>query len=323
MNKIIDKIINKIVVIAIGGNALTSDTGESDLESQAQAAVRTAVHIVDVVQNGYKVVLTHGNGPQVGFILRRSELAKESVPIVPMDYATADTQGAIGFMFQRAIDNEFKRRGLSGLAQALVTQLIVAKDDPAFLNPTKPIGAHMDEATAKQLAQENGWHIMEDAGRGWRRCVPSPAPQAIVEIDSILQLLARDMVVIAAGGGGIPVIERIDHTLKGVEAVIDKDLSSCLLAKQLHAEKFVLVTAVKNVAINFGSPHQIELRTVTLNKIKQYQTEGHFPEGSMAPKIAAVVDFVESTGQDAIITDIENLAEALQGKAGTIIKKVL
>lgn len=312
--------LDKIVVIAVGGNALASEEGQTDLESQAQAAVRTATHIVDVALQGYKVVLTHGNGPQVGFILRRSELAKEAVPIVPMDYATADTQGAIGFMFQRAIDNEFRRRGIQQTAQALVTQVIVDQKDSAFSNPTKPIGSYMDEAKAKQLAAENNWHIMEDAGRGWRRCVPSPKPQSVVEIDAILQLLASNMVVIAAGGGGIPVIERADRTLKGVEAVIDKDLSSCLLAKQLHAEKFIVATAVEKVAINFGKPNQASLATVSAAQMTQYAEEGHFPAGSMGPKVAAVVDFVVATQQTALITDIAHLAAALKGEAGTHVK---
>ncbi len=320
MNTNTVKGLDKIVVIAVGGNALASEDGQTDLESQAQAAVRTAPHIVDVALQGYKVVLTHGNGPQVGFILRRSELAKDAVPIVPMDYATADTQGAIGFMFQRAIDNEFRRRGIKQTAQALVTQVIVDQKDSAFANPTKPIGSYMDEAKAKQLAAENNWHIMEDAGRGWRRCVPSPKPQAVVEIDAILQLLASNMVVIAAGGGGIPVIERADQTLKGVEAVIDKDLSSCLLAKQLRAEKFIVATAVEKVAINFGKPNQEVLGEVSAAQMTQYAAEGHFPAGSMGPKVASVIDFVIATEQTALITDIAHLAAALKGEAGTHVK---
>ncbi len=309
-----------IVVIAVGGNALAAEDGRTDLESQAQAAVRTASHIVDVVAAGFKVVLTHGNGPQVGFILRRSELAKDSVPIVPMDYATADTQGAIGFMFQRAIDNEFIRRGMhQHHAQTLVTQVIVDQNDPAFSQPTKPIGTYMDQATANILAKENQWHIMEDAGRGWRRCVASPTPQSIVEIAAIEHLLAANQVVIAAGGGGIPVVRRADNTLKGVEAVIDKDLSSCLLAKQLKAQRLIIATAVEKVAIHFGTPQQQALDCVSLTQMQHYQDQGHFPAGSMGPKIAAIIDFVGNTQQHALVTDIAHLALALKGQAGTEI----
>lgn len=321
MTNISNKIIsNKIVVIAIGGNALATDDGCNDAQSQSVAAVKTAAHIVDAVKAGFKVILTHGNGPQVGFILERSELAKASVPVVPMDYATADTQGSIGYMFQRALHNEFVRRGmLSHQAQSIVTQVIVNPKDPAFLKPSKPIGGYMNKILAQQLAHENNWQVMEDAGRGWRRCVPSPKPQEIVEIEVIKELLETNTVIIAAGGGGIPVMKNADGTLQGVEAVIDKDLSSCLLAKQLHAEKFVVVTAVEKVAIFFGTPKQAQLGQVSVAKIKQYNEEGHFPAGSMGPKIAAVIDFVESTRRTAIITDIANLADALQGAAGTII----
>jgi len=309
-----------IAVIAVGGNALAPEGGGTSLHDQASAAARAASHIVDVAAQGWRIVLTHGNGPQVGYILRRSELAMNEVPPVPMDYATADTQGAIGDMFQRSLYNELHRRGLSTHVATVVTQVVVDAGDPAFQNPAKPIGSIMDAATAQQLAQANGWSIMEEPGRGWRRCVASPRPQTVVEIDTIRALLDQNHIVIACGGGGIPVTREADGTLCNREAVIDKDLASALLARQLQAQRLLIVTAVPKVAIHFGKPEQRWLDRLTVAEAEQLMGEGHFGKGSMGPKVEAVLDYVnQSAHGEGVITDILNMGEALAGGGGTRI----
>ena len=268
---------------------------------------------------GWNVVITHGSGPQVGFILRRSEIALGEVPPVPMDYAAADLQGAIGYMFQRALRNEFKRRALNRSAIAVVTQVLVDRNDPAFADPAKPIGSHMDEQTARRRAAELGWTVREDAGRGWRRVVPSPPPLGIVEIDEIEHLVTAGYVVIACGGGGIPVFQGADGDLYGLEAVIDKDLASSMLARELNADLLVISTSVARVAINFGQPDQRWLERLTRSEAERYLAEGHFAEGSMAPKIRAIVAFLERPGRRGLITDPANIGRALDGQAGTMI----
>jgi len=271
-------------------------------------------------RHGWTVVLTHGNGPQVGFILRRSGLAKGVVPEVPVDYADADTQGAIGYMFQRSLYNEFLWRGLQRRVVTLVTQVLVDPDDPAFKAPAKPIGGYMDEATAHSLAAELGWTVREDAGRGWRRVVASPQPRRILELDAIRSLIAHGYIVVACGGGGIPVREDEHGALHGVEAVIDKDIASSLLARDLHAELFVISTAVEKVAIHFNQPDQRWLDRVTVAELRRYVAEEHFAGGSMGPKIEAVLSFLEGRpGGRAIITDAPNLGRALTGATGTHI----
>ena len=264
------------------------------------------------------VILTHGNGPQVGFILRRSGIAKGEVPEVPVDYADADTQGAIGYMFQRALYNEFRRRGLKRKVVAVVTQVLVDRDDPALANPTKPIGAHMDQEVAQSLAGKFGWVVKEDAGRGWRRVVGSPKPKRIIELDIIASLVEHGHIVIACGGGGIPVVEDAQGNLEGLEAVIDKDFASALLAHDLNADLFVVSTGVEKVAIHFNQPQQRWLDRITLTEAKRYLEEGHFPKGSMGPKIEAIASFLEPGGERrAIITDPPNLGRALSGATGT------
>jgi carbamate kinase len=272
-----------------------------------------------MVAAGWNVVITHGSGPQVGFILRRSEIALGEVPPVPMDYAAADLQGAIGYMFQRALRNEFKRRGLQRSAIAVVTQVLVDRNDPAFADPAKPIGSHMDEPTARRRATELGWIVREDAGRGWRRVVPSPLPQGIVEIDEIEHLVTAGHVVIACGGGGIPVCQGDDGDLHGVEAVIDKDLASSMLARELNADLLVISTSVARVAINFGRPDQRWLERLTRAEAEAYLAEGHFAEGSMAPKIRAIIAYLERPGRRGLITDPPNIGRALDGQAGTVL----
>lgn len=309
-----------IAVIAVGGNALAPEGSGTSLANQAENAARTAQYMVDVATQGWRVVLTHGNGPQVGYILRRSEMAMAEVPPVPMDYATADTQGAIGVMFQRSIYNEFKRRNIEMQVATVVTQVVVDENDPGFLAPSKPIGSIMDEATARHFAQINGWNIMAESAGGWRRCVASPKPQAVIEIDTIQHLLNQNHIVIACGGGGIPVVRHADGTLSNREAVIDKDLASALLAGQLGARRLLIATAVPKVAINFGRPNEQWLSHLSIDEAERYLQEGHFGKGSMAPKIEAVLDYLRSVPSgEGIVTDIPNMGSAFAHEAGTRI----
>lgn len=306
-------------VVAIGGNALIVDAQHQSIPDQVKAATTTSHYVADMVEAGWTVVLTHGNGPQVGFILRRSGIAKGMVPEVPVDYADADTQGAIGYMFQRALFNEFQRRKLKRKVVAVVTQVRVDPGDPAFRHPTKPIGAHMAEDVAKSLANDLGWIVTEDAGRGWRRVVPSPKPQEIIERDIIEALIDLGYIVIACGGGGIPVLRDAQGDLQGLEAVIDKDFASSLLARDLGAELFVVSTGVEKVAVDFGKPTQRWLERITLAEARKFLAEGQFPNGSMGPKIEAIVSFLEGGGTRALVTDPPNLGRALSGATGTHI----
>jgi carbamate kinase len=312
----------KTAIVAVGGNSMIIDDRHQSIPDQYKAAAISSLYVADMVEAGVTVVLTHGNGPQVGFILRRSGIAKGLVPEVPVDYADADTQGAIGYMFQRALHNEFKRRGLKRQVVAVVTQVVVDRDDPALGDPTKPIGDYMDQDTAMSLASQLGWTVKEDAGRGWRRVVGSPKPKRIVELDIIASLVAQGHIVIACGGGGIPVVEDADGTLQGIEAVIDKDFASALLASDLEAGLFVVSTGVEKVAINFNRPDQRWLDKLTLADAKRFLEEGQFPRGSMGPKIEAIANFLVAGGERrAIITNPPNLGRALAGHTGTHIMK--
>jgi carbamate kinase len=310
----------RTAVVAVGGNSLIVDDQHQSIPDQVKAAATTSHYVADMVEAGWTVVLTHGNGPQVGFILRRSGIAKGMVPEVPVDYADADTQGAIGYMFQRALYNEFQRRKLKRKVVAVVTQVLVDPGDPAFRNPTKPIGAHMTEDVAKSLANDLGWIVQEDAGRGWRRVVASPRPQRIVERDIIEALIDLGYIVIACGGGGIPVLRDAQGDLQGLEAVIDKDFASSLLARDLGAELFVVSTGVEKVAVDFGKPTQRWLERITLAEARKYLAEGQFPKGSMGPKIEAIIAFLEGGGTRALITNPPNLGRALSGATGTHIE---
>lgn len=300
---------NKTAVVAVGGNSLILDKDRESIPDQYQAAATSMRYIAEMIMAGWKVVITHGNGPQVGFILRRSEIALKEVPPVPMDYAGADTQGAIGYMFQRALHNEFKERQINKPVVSIVTQVLVDRDDPAFSDPSKPIGSFMEEQTARQYAAEQGWTVKEDAGRGWRRVVPSPLPKVIVELDAIKTLI----------GAGFVVIEDTEGKLHGVEAVIDKDLAANLLAQGLGADLFLISTGVEKVAINFNKPNQKWLDRLTFSEARQYYEEGHFAAGSMGPKIKAILNFMERGGQQALITDPPNIGRALAGETGTLI----
>ena len=306
-----------LAVVAIGGNALIRDRGHESIPNQYDMVCALAEDIAGMIETGWKVVVTHGNGPQVGFILRRSELSIAEVPPVPMDYAGADIQGAVGYMFLKALRNAFKRRRIRREPACVVTQTLVDRNDPAFANPTKPIGSHMDEARAKQLAKKYHWTVREDAGRGWRRVVPSPRPRAILETRAIKALAAEGYVVVACGGGGIPVIEDETGDLRGVEAVIDKDLASSLLARSMEADILVLPTGVEKVALDFGKPTQRWLDRMTLAEARRHQADDQFDPGSMGPKIAALVDFVGGGGRMGLITNPPNLSRALRGETGT------
>ena len=313
---------NKLAVVAIGGNALIKDDKRVTVEDQEIALRETAVHLADMIEAGWDLAIGHGNGPQVGFILRRSEIAAkvEGMHEVPLDVCGADSQGAIGYELQQALRNEFFKRGINKKACTIVTQVLVDKEDAAFKKPTKPIGSFMDEAEAKRRETEMGWSVVEDAGRGWRRVVASPMPKEIVELDAVKTLLSAGQVVITVGGGGIPVIDRGDGELVGTAAVIDKDFASSLLASSINAEIFIVATAVEKVAINFGKPDQQWLDKMTRAEAQAYLDEGkHFAKGSMAPKVQAAIRYLENGGGAAIITNPENIGRALKGETGTWI----
>lgn len=314
----------KLAVIAIGGNSLIMDETHKTVEDQYNAAKETTYHIADIVEQGWDVAIGHGNGPQVGFILRRSEIAAkvEGMHEVPLDVCGADTQGAIGYALQQNLQNELYQRGIKKKVVTVITQVLVDQDDPAFQKPSKPIGGFMDEAEAKRRQGQQGWSVVEDAGRGWRRVVASPMPKEIVELETVETLLERGIITITVGGGGIPVIDPGDGNYRGIAAVIDKDYASSLLAQKINAELFIISTAVEKVAIHFGKPDQKWLDKMTLEEAKQYLAEGtHFAKGSMAPKIQAIIWFLENGGKQALITNPENIGRAIRGETGTWIVK--
>lgn len=309
--------IEKLAIVAIGGNSLIEDPKNPGIARQWDAARKTCEHIANMIVNGWHVVVTHGNGPQVGYILRRGEIAsKEGVHDVPLDLIVADTQGSIGYMLQQGLDDALRRRGFNRTCATVITQVRVDADDPAFQKPTKPIGGFMSEAEARKFEAE-GWSVMEDSGRGWRRIVASPIPRGIVEINAIQALMLSGYTVIACGGGGIPVVRQPDGSLRGVYSVIDKDRCSALLALTLRADLLMISTGVEKVALNFGKPDQRELDRLGLEDAKRYLSEGHFGVGSMLPKVEAAIDFVQNGGPRAIITDPFHLEAALNGEAGT------
>ena len=308
-----------LVVIAIGGNSLIKDREHMSVLDQYRAVGETSRHIAPIVNKGYRVVVTHGNGPQVGFILLRSELARDVIHQVPLANCVADTQGAIGLQIAQSLRNDFLLKGLDKQVVAIVTQVVVDPDDPSFGEPSKPIGPFMGETEARQHAQEDGWAIAEDVGRGWRRVVPSPRPLEIIELETIRDLLGRGTLVVAAGGGGIPVVYKPDGTLRPRPAVIDKDASSCLLASELGASIFVISTDVDKVALNFGTPQQIEIDHMNIAECQQYLEEGHFAAGSMQPKIESAIKFLEQGGEEVIISQPHNLQADLQNVYGTHI----
>ncbi len=311
----------KVAVVAIGGNSLIRDPKNVTVEDQYLAAKETTFHIADMIEAGWDVAIGHGNGPQVGFILRRSEIAAkvEGMHEVPLDVCGADSQGAIGYALQQTLQNELFKRKIKKPVATVITQVLVDRDDTAFKNPTKPIGGFMEEADAKKRASDLGWAVVEDSGRGWRRVVASPIPQEVVELESVEALISAGVVVITVGGGGIPVINE-DGDYKGTAAVIDKDYASSLLARNIKADLFLISTAVEKVALNYGKPDQKWLDKITLADAKKYLAEGiHFAKGSMAPKMQAIIWFLEAGGKEAIITNPENIGRALKGETGTYI----
>jgi len=313
----------QVAVVAIGGNSLIKDNKNVTVESQYEAAKETTYHIADMMEAGWDVAIGHGNGPQVGFILRRSEIAHKTAGMheVPLDVCGADSQGAIGYALQQTLQNELYRRGIKKPVATVITQVLVDKNDKAFVNPTKPIGGFMDEAEAKQKEKELGWNVVEDAGRGWRRVVDSPIPQEVVELDAVKDLIEAGVIVITVGGGGIPVVDAGNRQLVGTAAVIDKDYASSLLAREIKADLFLISTAVEKVSLDFGKPNQRQVDHMTLSEVKQYLAEGtHFAKGSMAPKIQAIIWYLEAGGKKAIVTNPENIGRALRGETGTVIE---
>ncbi len=312
---------NRIAVVAVGGNALIKDSNHISAADQYAALRETCEHIVRLISAGWHVAIGHGNGPQVGFALRRSELAASELPEEPLDVCGASTQGWIGYFLQQNLCNSLRAVGSDRYPVSVITQVEVDPADPAFQNPSKPIGAFMDRELAMRRRAE-GWAVMEDAGRGWRRVVPSPMPRRIVEQATIAALIASGAVVIAAGGGGIPVVRDDSGALRGVAAVIDKDLASAFLANTIGAELFVISTGVEKVALNYGKPGQVWLDQLTLEQARRYLDEGvHFARGSMAPKIQAAIRYLEHGGAHAVITNTENIQRALAGETGTHITR--
>jgi carbamate kinase len=307
----------KTLVIAIGGNSLITNAQHMSVPDQYAAIVKTAHHITDLLEHRHRIVITHGNGPQVGFILLRSEHSRGLLHQVPLDSIVADTQGALGYQIQQALENEFRRRRLKKSVVTLVTQTLVNRDDAAFASPGKPIGEFYTREQAEERMRVEKWTMIEDAGRGWRRVVASPIPVRIVESGVVGHLVKEGYVVIAAGGGGIPVVADENGILRGVAAVIDKDLASAVLAREIGADMLVISTAVEKVCLNYGTPAERALDSMTVAEARRYMAEGHFKPGSMLPKIEACIQFVTNSGGEALITCPEALAAALDGRTGT------
>ena len=314
---------SKLTVIAIGGNSLIDPALPPSIENQFAVAARAMVHIADYIEAGQwkdRIVLTHGNGPQVGFMALRTELTRDKLHEVPLDSIVADTQGSLGYMIQRALREELRRRGLSPTVVSLVTEIEVDPHDHAFEEPTKPIGQFYTEEEAQHLQAQRGWRMIDDAHRGWRRVVPSPAPVRIVQLDSIIKLTDWGSIVVACGGGGIPVVRSDNGVISGIEGVIDKDRASALLGVRMGAERLIITTAIDGVYRDFLTGHPKLLRDVTLDEINALADEGQFPAGSMGPKTKAADRFLRHGGEEVIICSPEQIVDAWQGKAGTRIR---
>jgi len=310
----------KLAVIAIGGNAVNRPGEVPNAENMLKNISETASYLADMIEKDYDIVITHGNGPQVGNILIQQDIAKDKVPPFPMDVNGAMTQGYLGYMIIKSLKNILVERGIEKEIASVVTQIVVDEKDEGFKNPSKPVGPFYTEKEGKQLQEEKSWDFKEDSGRGWRRVVPSPIPLEVIEKKVIQKLVDEDFLVVAGGGGGIPVIKK-DGKIIGVEAVIDKDRASALIAKDLNADEFIILTAVEKVALNFGKENQKDLDELTVEEAEKYMSEGHFAKGSMLPKIEACLSFVKESGKPALITDMQKLTEALEGKTGTKIVK--
>jgi len=307
----------KTVVLAVGGNALLRPGDRGTAEEQMLRARETAENIYPLFEK-FKIVITHGNGPQVGAILLQNENSKDIVPSMPLDICGAMSQGEIGYMLEQSFQNVLEEKGIEKSIVTLLTRVIVDENDPAFENPSKPIGPFYTREEAEKLAKEKGWRVIEDSGRGWRRVVPSPMPLEIVEKDAIRNLIDAGFVAIAVGGGGIPVVKR-GNRLVGVEGVIDKDLASAVLARDIRADRLIILTSVDRVYLNFGTPEQRGVERMSVDEARKYLEEGHFKKGSMYPKILASILYLESGGKEVLITSPEKVQEALEGKAGTWI----
>jgi carbamate kinase len=306
-----------VAILAMGGHAFIAKGEKGTISDHERNAARIATQVLELTRRGYSLVVTHGNGPQVGFRLLQTELARKDVPAMPLDVLVADTEGQLGYILQQAFLNDLRRRGEKTYVVTVITQVLVDSDDPAMQNPTKPIGPFYSEEEAQRRAAELNWKVIDDAGRGWRRVVPSPQPRKVIQRDMIREAAHQGHIVIACGGGGIPVKKLETQDYEGVEAVIDKDLTSALLASQIGAELFIILTDVDKVYLNYRKPNQIGLDAVTIQLLEQYIVEGHFPAGSMGPKMEAVRLFLSHGGRRAIITDPDHLYDALEGKAGT------
>ncbi len=307
----------KRLVVALGGNAILRSTEKGTIEEQLRNVMETSRHLTDMITKWYQVVITHGNGPQVGNILIQNEAAKDKVPAMPLDVCGAESQGLIGYMIQHSLGAELARLGKPRTVTALVTQVVVDEKDPAFKHPTKPVGPFYEQEYAEKRMKTQGEYWVEQKGKGWRRVVPSPEPKEIVEKEAIRNLIDSGIVVIACGGGGIPVVHLGEGRLKGIEAVIDKDLAAQCLARDIGADILLILTDVESAMVRFGQSDQSSLREVSIAELRRYQKEGHFPDGSMGPKVEAAIRFVEGGGKTAIITSLSRAHEALKGKVGT------
>jgi carbamate kinase len=309
------------MVIALGGNSIIPAGKQGTIEEQIELTNATMEHVADIIREGHLVVLTHGNGPVVGNIFLRSEMAKEIIPPMPLDVCGADSEGGIGYMLQQSLQNKLRQMGVEKDVITIITQVVVDADDPAFDNPTKPIGPFYTSEEAGYIAKAKGWTIIEDSGRGYRRVVPSPRPREIVEFKAIKHAIDSGAIVIAVGGGGVPVVRDDEGNLHGVEAVIDKDRASSVLAGQIGADVLFLLTQVEKVALDFGKPGQSDLDTLRVDEARKHLDDGQFPPGSMGPKVESAIAFLEAGGEEAVITRPELLAEALKGRRCTRITK--
>jgi len=312
---------NKTVLVALGGNVLIREDEKGTAEEQWRHGEEVCRDLFPLIKQGYNLVITHGNGPQAGNALIRNEMTSSLLPVMPLDICVADTEGEMGYLLQQALLNELRRNELRRFVVTMITQVIVNKDDPAFDNPTKPIGPFFTRQEADELARQRGWKMIEDSKRGYRRVVPSPKPTRIIQRDMIRLLAEEGHIVIACGGGGIPIIKGKNDDYEGVEAVVDKDRASAILARNINAEIFIILTRVPKVSLNFGKPDQKDLDRLSIANAKKYFAEGHFAPGSMGPKIESCIDFLTDGGQKAIITDPQHLEQALEGRHGTTMTK--
>lgn len=307
-----------LVLVAMGGHAFMQGTESGSIDDHVRSADQICEYLMSLVERGFHMVVTHGNGPQVGNLMLQNEMARDDVPEMPLDVLVAMTEGSLGYVLQQSLLNQLRKRKLRRYVVTVVTQVRVDEKDPAFQSPTKPIGPFLTEADARRRETENNWIIREDPqGRGWRRLVPSPKPQRVIQRDMIREAAREGHIVVACGGGGIPIVSGPDGSYRGIEAVVDKDLTSSVLATNIGADLLIILTAVPQVYVQFGKPEQRALSAVTLEEIEQLMADGHFPPGSMGPKIQAVIDFLKQGGKRALITDPASLPQAIDGRAGS------